>query len=58
MNKSIALREVEIFSDLTAEEILQLSNRLHPHNLGKDEVLFKEGDEGQELLSSKKVISE
>lgn len=50
MSNSVQLHEVEIFSDLSQEEIGQIAAQLHKRTLQKDEVLFNEGDEGQELF--------
>ena len=50
MDKAIELEQVEIFSDLSEREIAEISKRLHLRRLNRDEILFNEGDEGQELF--------
>jgi diguanylate cyclase (GGDEF)-like protein len=49
MSESIGLGDVEIFSDMNADELRMISERLHRYHLEKDQVLFHEGDAGQEL---------
>ncbi len=49
MRSAVELNEVEIFSDLSAEEIREIAGRLRRLELKRDTVLFYEGDEGQEL---------
>lgn len=44
------LRRVPLFKDLTEPYLAILSLRLREHRLGKGEVLFREGDPGQELF--------
>ncbi len=50
MSKSVKLHEVEIFADLSPSEIGEIAEQLHPRRFKKDEILFNEGDEGQELF--------
>ena len=50
MNKPTTLNEVGIFADLTATETKHVAEILHRRELSKEEVLFHEGDEGQELF--------
>ncbi|UCG00095.1 MAG: GGDEF domain-containing protein [Spirochaetaceae bacterium] len=51
MSESIDfLKNVRIFRDLTDEEIQGLLEVLHPRELKKGEILFKEGDPGGELF--------
>ena len=49
MSNSVKLQEVEIFTDLSQSEIGEIAGQLHRRRLKKDEILFNEGDEGQEL---------
>jgi len=50
VSKSVDLERVEIFSDLSTNEIEEIAGRLRFRRLNKGEVLFNEGDEGQELF--------
>lgn len=53
------LQNVELFSLLTIDEIRIIINSLHPIDIENGEILFKEGDEGNELyiIQSGKVAS-
>jgi CRP-like cAMP-binding protein len=44
------LSNVRILADLDAGEVQALLARLHPHELEAGEVLFREGDPGEELF--------
>jgi len=48
--KNEFLKSVRIFCDLTAEEIRDLLDLLHPRELSKGETLFQQGDPGGELF--------
>jgi diguanylate cyclase (GGDEF)-like protein len=50
MSESVKLQEVEIFTDLSPSEIGEIEGQLRQRRLKKDEILFNEGDEGQELF--------
>jgi diguanylate cyclase (GGDEF)-like protein len=51
MNETIGfLKNVLIFSDLTADEIQDLLALLHPRELSKGQTLFQQGDPGGELF--------
>lgn len=53
------LQNVDLFSLLTVEEIRKIINSFHPIDIENGEILFKEGDEGNELyiIQSGKVAS-
>jgi len=50
MDNAVDIKNVEIFSDLSPEEVKKIAARLHLLELNKDTVLFHEGDDGQELF--------
>ena len=50
MAEEIKLNKVEIFSELTPAEIREFAASLRRLSLQKDEILFSEGDGGNELF--------
>jgi len=48
--KNEFLKSVRIFCDLTGKEIRDLLELLHPRELSKGEILFRQGDPGGELF--------
>lgn len=47
--KLARLREIPLFSDLTAGELRIIDNLLHERDFVKDEIVFDEGEEGQAI---------
>jgi CRP-like cAMP-binding protein len=43
------LRRVDLFAGLSDDELLQITKVCHPLRVSQDEVIFNEGDEGQEM---------
>lgn len=50
MGDTAILENVEIFSDLTVDELKRIARQLHVHTMEKNQVLFREGDSGSEMF--------
>jgi diguanylate cyclase (GGDEF)-like protein len=54
MSTTAFLKKIHIFSDLSTRELSSIAGYLHPLKVGKDTVLCKEGDPGDQLYIVKK----